>query len=455
MTKITCTRRHWFGALALTTMLVAPHQVMAQQIQPAIGDGTWYYSIGGGAPISPAPNINAIAITIDGSDALTLPRACGSLDPTIAISNTLGNVADGFDQLDDLLVAAATEAIAALPAIILQRANPGLYEHFQNALLSAKATYDLLVKSCEEYVEDFAAGENPLSDWVRGSKRETWQRELANEDADSVAAETTVNQANGDLGRGWVGGEKRGGVDQPPIEINRDVATAGYNVILGRPVDATGAPPASDARLGVLFETAEAAGDFAVNVLGDHILRTCQGCTSSTTAGVGLQPIYGIEREEITEVLTEIANADDAVPLAALDEISAGSASVTPQLIDAIREVEDDQDRAILVTRLAGDIATARTVEQALSLRRILYTGRKVPEVAVEGRAVAYLDATLDELEEEIEAFLFEPRIQRELMSQTARTILVETDRLTTSAAGASNSQIKDPNVLLRGAIVE
>jgi len=445
--------RQCLYGLAATTMFIAPQVALAQQ--PAIGSGDWYYQLGGATPISPAPNVDSIAIELGGSPGLQVPRACGSLDPGIAVTNTLGNVADGLDQLDGLLVAAATNAIAALPAIILQRANPGLYEHFQNALSSAKQTYDLSVASCQELVEANEQGDNPFGIWIKASKRETWTRRLEEEDADSVDAETEVDTVNGDLGVLWLNGDRKGGVDQDPLPVVRDTAQAGYNLIFGRDVEAIGAPGIAEARLVELFPTTEEAGDFATEVLGDVIIQTCQGCTPSTVAATGgLLRIYESEREFIDEGLRALIAGPDVPAQDELNDISAATVIVTAKLIEDFREIEEDQDRALLATRLAADIAVARTAEQALALRRMLLTGRQVPEIVNHAQATELLDKKLTHLEEITKSLLFEPEIQSKLVSNTASIVTATAEGSRTTGVGDVNVDPSDPqDLILQGRV--
>ena len=120
----------WLISVGVAALLAMSGQVSAQEIvaqQPAGGDGGWYYRMGGALPISPSPNVNSLTAVLN-SEALAIPRSCGALDPLIAIANALGNVATNQDNTEALIVGAATTAIAALPALILQRANPALAE---------------------------------------------------------------------------------------------------------------------------------------------------------------------------------------------------------------------------------------------------------------------------------------------------------------------------------------
>ena len=70
--------------------------------------------------------------------------------------------------------------------------------------------------------------------------------------------------------------------------------------------------------------------------------------------------------------------------------------------------------------RLVSEISTARTVEKALLARRLLLSGRQVPEVYATEVAREHADASIAELDREIESLLFETRVRREIVSETA-----------------------------------
>ena len=75
---------------------------------------------------------------------------CGKFDPLVSVENTLNQVSKGAEDMTNAMTQAANAAIAALPSLILQRADPGLYDLFQNALARAQALVDLSTKSCEQ-----------------------------------------------------------------------------------------------------------------------------------------------------------------------------------------------------------------------------------------------------------------------------------------------------------------
>lgn len=439
-----------FVSFVIATLCATPSQAQG----PVTGSGAWYYEIGGAEPVSPAPNANVTPITISGSASLSMPRACSSLDPVLAVSNILDDVAHAVDQFEDSMVLAANSAIAALPALILQRANPGLYDHFQNAMLNATARINVAVKSCEEMVEDGRNGENPFKDWVYISRGHTWHGQLEMAGNDPVTARQAVDTANGNAGVPWLGGD-RGGASQPPIEVIKDTVHAGYNVTLNRAPTATGAPTASPTppRLVELWPTPEDASAWAQEVLGDRLIRTCEGCIPESVAGTGLIPKYESERDTVATELSSIVSGSTDPTIQNLRDVSAPQVIVTRQLVDAIRTLDDTQETTLTIKRLAADVATARTVERALTIRRLILSGKSVPEIETKEPALDAVEDVVSIVEREIDNFLYEDRIRKELISGTARTILARAQRLDTRSLDLPTAIEQDPDQLIKGKV--
>ena len=150
--------------VSVRTVLLIGALSVSQVVHPAQGpteDSLWYYEIGGAEPASVPANPSVVSVTLGGSAQLGLGYSCGKFDPVAAVTNTLNNIGAGVDNMMNAMTAAATSAIAALPALILQRANPGLYDLFQNALIKAEETMQLATKSCEQMEAEIAQGKNP------------------------------------------------------------------------------------------------------------------------------------------------------------------------------------------------------------------------------------------------------------------------------------------------------
>ena len=94
-----------------------------------------------------------------------------------------------------------------------------------------------------------------------------------------------------------------------------------------------------------------------------------------------------------------------------LDDVTAPGIAITRQVIEAIREMPPTE-QGLIIGRLV-EISTARTVEKALYARRLLLTGRQVPEVYATEVAREHADASIAELDKEIDNLLFETRAAR------------------------------------------
>jgi integrating conjugative element protein (TIGR03755 family) len=233
-----------------------------------------------------------VSVTLGGSAQLGLGYSCGKFDPVLAVTNSLNSIKSGVDDMMNAMTAAASSAIAALPALILQRANPGLYDLFQNALLKAEETMQLATKSCEQMEAEIAQGKNPYADLITLSKGNDWKMQMGIGGNDAVTAKDSVEASNGDNGVPWIGGPA-GGTGQPVLQFTGDMVQAGYNINMNRPITATGPVPAASAtRLSEVWPTPVAARNWVVDVVGENIVTTCDTCRKDSIPGTGLLPKF-------------------------------------------------------------------------------------------------------------------------------------------------------------------
>ncbi len=386
-------------------------------------DSLWYYEIGGAEPVSVPANPSVVSVTLGGSAQLGMGYSCGKFDPLAAVTNTLNDIGAGVDNMMNAMTAAASAAIAALPALILQRANPGLYDMFQNALLQAEETMQLATKSCEQMEAEIAEGKNPYADLITLSKGNDWKLQMGIGGNDAVTAKEAVESSNGDSGIPWIGGQA-GGAGQPVLQFTGDIVKAGYNINMNRPVTAVGPVPlASATRLSEVWNTPTDARNWVVDVVGENIVTTCDTCRKDSIPGTGLLPKLHQEKAVVTADLQNLVSGATLPTLANLDSITAPGVAITRQVIEAIREMPATE-QGLIVGRLVSEISTARTVEKALFARRLLLTGRQVPEVYATEVAREHADISITELDKEIDNLLFETRVRREVVSNTVATLL-------------------------------
>lgn len=415
-------------------------------------DSLWYYEIGGAEPVSVPANPSVVSVTLGGSAQLGMGYSCGKFDPVAAVTNTLNDIGAGVDNMMNAMTAAATSAIAALPALILQRANPGLYDLFQNALLKAEETMQLATKSCEQMEAEIAQGKNPYADLITLSKGNDWKVQMGVGGNDAVTAKTTVESSNGNNGVPWIGGQA-GGSGQPVLEFTGDIVEAGYNINMNRPVtDPSPVPAASSTRLSEVWPSPADARDWTVEVVGENIVTTCDTCRKDSIPGTGLLPKLYQESAAVTIDIQNLVSGATPLTLTNLDKITAPGVAITRQVIEAIREMPASE-QSLIMGRLVSEISTARTVEKALFARRLLLSGRQVPEVYATEVAREHADNSIVELDKEIENLLFETRVRKEVVSDTVATLLERAAARRQSSLTVPEVPTLDPNPLRDGRV--
>jgi len=415
-------------------------------------DGLWYYEIGGAEPVSVPANPAVVSTTLGGSAQLGLGYSCGKFDPVAAVTNTLNDIGSGVDNMMNAMTAAATSAIASLPALILQRANPGLYDLFQNALIKAEETMQLATKSCEQMEAEIAQGKNPYADLITLSKGNDWKVQMGIGGNDAVTAKDTVESSNGDNGVPWIGGQA-GGTGQPVLEFTGDIVEAGYNINMNRAVtDTSPVPAASATRLSEIWSTPGEVRDWTVDVVGENIVTTCDTCRKDSIPGTGLLPKLYQESATVTTEIQNLVSGATPPTLANLDQITAPGVAITRQVIEAIREMPASE-QSLIMGRLVSEISTARTVEKALYARRLLLSGRQVPEVYATEVAREHADNSIAELDKEIENLLFETRVRKEVVSDTVATLLERAAAKRQSSLTVPEVPTLDPNPLRGGRV--
>ena len=440
-----------FPRILLSCVLIMISQG-AGTVKGPTEDSLWYYEIGGAQPVSAPANPSVVSVTLGGSAQLGLGYSCGKFDPVAAVTNTLNEIGAGADRMMDAMTVAATSAIAALPALILQRANPGLYDLFQNALIKAEETLRLATKSCEQMEAEIAQGKNPYADLVTLSKGNDWKVQMGIPGNDAVSAKTSVETASGENGVPWIGGQA-GGSGQPVLEFTGDIVEAGYNLQMNRAVtDTSPVPSASSTRLSELWASPAQARNWTVDVVGENIVTTCDTCRKDSIPGTGLLPRLFEESMTVTTDIQALVGGTTPPTLANLEQVRAPGIAMTRQVIEAIREMPASE-QGLIMGRLVSEISTARTVEKALYARRLLLSGRQVPEVYATQVAREHADQAIAELDREIENLLFETRVRKEIVSGTVTTLLQRAAAKRQGSLTVPEVPVLDPRPLQGGRV--
>lgn len=132
--------------------------------------------------------------------------------------------------------------------------------------------------------------------------------------------------------------------------------------------------------------------------------------------------------------------------------MSAPGVAITHQVIQAIKN-QSPEERHIIVHKLAQEIAEARTLEEAMVIRRLLLTGKKDGNVSAVHMAVAEVEKALKELEGEIDNVIFEKGVRSELVTNTVVEVLLQDHAMRQSAISLPPLLPQDHQPLDRGAV--
>lgn len=386
-----------------------------------IGDDV-LYRIGGGNAVSMgrAGNMRSIGVGVGWNSNLM----CGNMDLSTTLHNQLNGLTDGFQSIMGSLIQNATGAVASLPALIIQRADPALYNLLTNGILQARLDFDRSKSTCRALAERMINVAGSQSGW--GSLAEGQAlKEAMGQKSDAVAVTAQAESDKGNTGIPWVGGDKAGGRGQPPIRVVNTVTKAGYNLLNGRGATETGTIAPVDCNNGMLcgvWRSPDEAATFANRVLGEVEQQTCENCTkSTTTAGVGLTPMIQEEYESKLQSLQALIAGTQPPSLENLAAAGSSSMPITRGVITALR---DEPDQELLAQRLASEIAVTSVLEKALLLQRALLAGNKEPNVAANEIATAAVNQERESLQQEITNLRTELELRRALTSNSPAAII-------------------------------
>ncbi|MBY4674352.1 integrating conjugative element protein [Burkholderia multivorans] len=439
--------RGLFVAVALAAMVGV---VWAQQTRidssgasingSVIGDDV-LYSVGGGRAVSmgSAGNMQSLGVGLGWNSNLI----CGNMSLSTTLQNQLNGVTNGFQTIMSNVIQSATSAVASLPALIIQRADPGLYNLLTNGILQARLDFDRSKMTCRAIANRMADMAGGQASWDQLAEGMSLKQSVSSGNADAVSAVEHAETSKGNNGVPWVGGSNAGGSGQSSIKVVSDVTRAGYNLLNGRSATDTSSIDATTCSNRLTCQTwssPQAASDWATRVLGEREQETCDSCTKTqTTPGVGLTPLIQEEYDTKLKALQDLVTGATPMTTANLDAAGSNSLPVTRGVIEALRD-EPDQD--VLGKRLASEVALSSVLEKALLLQRTLLTGEKEPNVAANDLAVKAVDSENSTLEQEINNLKTELELRRELAGNSAMTLI---GRHNTRADGSRSIFQGDP----------
>ncbi|EOG3620275.1 MULTISPECIES: integrating conjugative element protein [Pseudomonas] len=366
---------------------------------------------------------------------------CGNMNLSNTLQNQLNGATQGFQQIMGNVIQNATQAVMSLPAMIIQRANPGLYELLSNGVLQGRIDFDRSKLTCQAMAAKMADKVDQAG-WGALAQNQEMQHNLEQSDGDAVTAVKDTESNNGNNGVSWVGGQKAGGHGQAPIRVTSDVVKAGYNLLHNRSVEDTSAVGSScqNGAICQAWASPEEAAEWATRVLGETEVETCDDCeTLRVSAGAGLTPLIQETYTQHLEGLQRMLSGAEEPTPENLGKVSSPLLQVSRGVIEGLR---DDPDQNLLARRLASETALSSVIYKAMLLQRTLLAGSREPNVASTQPATTALNSNVETLEREIRLLQTELQVRQTLATNTASLVL---DRHAGGADASRNIDQREP----------
>lgn len=382
------------------------------------------YELGGGAAYG-AASTRIVPPSIGFGIKWDADMMCGSMDLQTTIKNQLNGSTDGFKSIMGGIVESATGAVMSLPAMMIQRSNPGLYEMLSNGVLQARVDFDRSKISCQGILDQASAYLDGGPSLTSLAKAETMKLAVQATGGDSVAAEQKAESEGTENGVVWMG-ERRGGLGQKPLALTEDIVRRAYNTSVGRITNTNAlvtAAQCNGAAICSLWDTPQKAAEFAKKVVGETELTTCQdGCDPAVIKpGTGLLHLADEVYEEKAELMINLLDKNKAMKDEDLRKLSTPMLPVSRSVVEALR---NDPDGQVLSERLLSEIALADITWKGMQLMRLLMTGAQNPDVQKVAEAKQHVSDKVANLQAEIDSMKMEMEMRRELANNTATAVL-------------------------------
>jgi integrating conjugative element protein (TIGR03755 family) len=409
-----------FCSLA-SALAMSADPINASSSGSVIGDDV-LYSVGGGNAVTMGSAGNMDSISVGGGWSSNL--VCGNMNLSTTLENQLNGATSGFQNIMTSVVSNATGAVASLPALILQRSNPALYNLITNGILQARIDFDRSKGTCRAIANKMADVAGNQMGWGKLAEGQAMSDNLAT-NSDAISAIEQVEKKGGNDGVTWIGGERAGGSGQKPIRIVSDVAKAGYNMLNKRSVDDSSSISRDSCNNGLIcnvWSSPAEATTFANRVLGEQQQQTCDSCSKTVTAtGVGLTPLIQETYDTKLEVLQGLLTGSKPLTVENLQAASSNSLPVTRGVVSALK---DERDQDLLARRLASEVALSDVLEKALALQRTMMAGSKEPNVASNDLAVQAVSQQSSALQQEIGNLKMELDMRQQLAQNSPMKII-------------------------------
>lgn len=304
------------GALALIPPAQAQSRI--EELKGALGAGVrsddlpagrtgWAFGIGAGADTDNLrPPTFSQKLSASANFSAGFGYSCGQFDPFDSVEQMIQSAIEKFKRLPQMFVQAAQAAVAGLPAYILNKINPSLYNVVTKQLDEAFKLFEINFKDCQTIEREIALGQNPYQSLVMAGIGDRMRVEMGFGEGtidDRMMQVRTEGPSNGIV---MSEGKRYGGEGQEPIEATKNVLTAGINLLTDRGVGNTRAFGESlheKHPITVLFESPEDLVEFITDIYGSRAYQLTKEGPASSKPGYGYERKYVEIRDDTIEQL--------------------------------------------------------------------------------------------------------------------------------------------------------
>ncbi len=301
------------------------------------GESGWAFRLGSGADTDNLiPATYSQKYDISANFSAGFGYTCGAFDPFDSVEQMINSAIEKFKQLPQKFVQAAQAAVAGLPAYILNKLNPSLYNVVTKQLDEAFRLFDVNFKDCQQIEREVALGQNPYHNLVQAGVSDRMRVELGFGGSGTIDDRMrTVRTESAKNGVVMADGKRYGGEGQPPVEPTKNVLQAGYNLLVDRGVDESGEPGSgANAKhpITVLFKSPDELVKFITDIYGNQAFTLTKTGPTQSKPGTGYLKNYIETRDNTIDELQKYVRKETdrkafeektrlLIPPAAIDEI--------------------------------------------------------------------------------------------------------------------------------------
>ncbi len=267
----------------------------------------WAFGLGAGADTDNLrPATFSQKLQVNANFSAGFGYSCGQFDPFDSVEQMIKSALEKFKQLPQMFVSAAQAAVAGLPAYILNKINPALYNVVTKQLDEAFKLFEINFKDCQTIEREIALGHNPYQNLVMAGIGDRMRVEMGFGSGTIDDRMQTVRKEGPSNGIVMSEGKRYGGEGQQPIEAAKNVLTAGINLLTDRGVGDTSAFATSmnaTHPITALFTSPDDVVNFVTDIYGSRAYMLTKDGPSASKPGYGYQKKYVEIRDDTIDQL--------------------------------------------------------------------------------------------------------------------------------------------------------